>query len=143
MRWLLISLLFISGCALFSGNHAPHTDFYSADVLRSLDEEGISRNDECTLTDPARLAALQAFFPEILTKKESTLHAAWIPWIVIRFRYADGTEVYVESDYRIYRMGDGKRGDFVLKDGLSDLVNGLPLHPHVKKQIAPNLPILQ
>ena len=131
-RWISLTLLFMTGCAIFSAGRSPHTDFASADVLRSLDEAGLSRNDECTLNNPSQLATLQAFFPEMLTRRESTLHAAWYPWIIVRFRSADGSETYVESDYRIYHTGDGSRGDFVVKDGLVDFVNSLPLHPKPK-----------
>jgi hypothetical protein len=97
-----------------------------AQVLRSMDDMGLVRNDPpLTVSGPQEIARLQAFFPEAHTMTASTMHAAWTPWIIVHFHTADGKDTFVLSDYRIYRVGDGRRGDFVLTPGFTEYVDRL------------------
>jgi hypothetical protein len=131
-RFIVAGLLFITGCAIFQSGPSVRSDFQSAEVLRSQDEAGVSRNDQCTLHDQAQLAQLEGFFPDLMGTRQSTLNAQWIPWIIIRFHSQDGTVTYVNSDYRIYRVNDGLRGDFVVKSttDFADFVEHLPMSPY-------------
>ncbi|HUB24726.1 MAG TPA: hypothetical protein VL992_04790 [Tepidisphaeraceae bacterium] len=122
--------LIVTGCAAFQPSGAEHNRFVSADVLRWRDEGGVVRNDLCTVTDAGQIATLQGFFPEMLTQKVSSLQSDyWYPLIIVRFHAADGSVKYVESDYRIYHVDDGRRGLFVASDGFIDFADGLPYHP--------------
>jgi hypothetical protein len=126
-RWtsalLIVGLL--AGCQTASSSRAvrAHDTITSADLLRMKDYAGLVTNDQRTITDPKLLAKLESFFPEMDTQKTSTLLGIWVPWIVVRFNRADATNTLVSSDYRIYRMGGGERGDFVLPPGFPAFVD--------------------
>jgi hypothetical protein len=122
--------LLMTGCAAFQPSGSGRGHFVSADVLRWRDEGGVVRNDLCTLTAADQLIALQGFFPELLTEKTSSLQSDyWYPLIIVRFHGADGSVTYVESDYRIYHVGNGQRGLFVASDGFMDFADDLPYRP--------------
>jgi hypothetical protein len=106
---------------------APNADW--AQVLRRLDDSGLSHNDQRTIHSPDEIAKLKGFFPELTTTNQSSLHGGWVPWIVVHFHRADGTETWVSSDFRIYRVDDGRRGDFVLASGFTDYVDQLFRRP--------------
>ena len=123
--WLLAAVLLL-GCqpATPATNSAPQ-EFVSVDLLRRLDYSAVSRNDTRTLTDPQAISRLESFFPQLETDRVSNLHADWYPWIVIQFKRADGSMTDVASDYRLYRIDDAKRGDFVAAPGFADFVEQL------------------
>lgn len=127
-RWItvLLATLVSVGCS----NSAPPAGqapdkVVSADVLRWKDSLGIVHNDRLVMTDPAQLAQLQAFFPDLKSQSASEVHGDWPPWVVVRLHHADGTVTYLFSEYRIYRIDDSRRGDFVLADGFADYVDKL------------------
>ena len=94
-------------------------------VHRWMDDAGLTHNDHRTITSADQIAALKAFFPALGTTEQSTLHANLSPWIVINFHTADGTDTYISTDYRIYRIDEGGRGDFVVAPGFIDAVQRL------------------
>jgi hypothetical protein len=123
-----IALFLLAGCqssapppAVAAGTQT----FTSAQLLRRLNFAGLTKNDEMTVTSPAEIATLQGYFPDLGTKHTSTMNGTWVPWIIIRFHLSDGTETYVSSDYRIYRIDDGGSGDFVVNPGFADHVEQL------------------
>lgn len=126
---ILPILLCLSSCATNPAERVVRVDYLSVDVLRDRDEGGVVRNDQCTLTDPGQLEALCGFFPEMNSEAESTIRGGWYPLIIVRFHTSDGSVTYVGSDYRLYRMGKGERGDFVVKGDFIDFVESLPMHP--------------
>jgi hypothetical protein len=126
---ILSGLVLLSGCqnnaqpaaalpGLETDTPDPKTDW--AQVLRSYDDAGILRNDRRNVTAPADIARLKSFFPELSTTNMSNLHGGWNAWIIIHFHTAAGADTYVLSDYRLYRIGDSPRGDFVVRPGLAD-----------------------
>jgi hypothetical protein len=101
---------------------AGRPDANWAQVLRWRDDSGLAHNDQRTVSSPAELARLRRFFPDLATQSESSLHGSWPAWVVVHFHRANGTDTYVSTDYRIYRIDDGSRGDFVLAPGFIDYV---------------------
>jgi hypothetical protein len=130
---VLLGLALLNGChgtapptdplASAASTPDPKTDWVQ--VLRALDETGLTRNDKRTITTADEIARLRSFFPDLATNIPSGLHGAWSAWIVLRFHTADGADTYVSSDYRLYRVDDGARGDFVLRPGFSDEIQRL------------------
>jgi hypothetical protein len=106
-----------------SASPNPNADW--TQVLRWRDDSNLTHNDQRTLTAANETAALKQFFPELTTANQSSLHGDWAPWIVIHFHHANGTETFVSSDYRIYRIDEGRRGDFVLAPGFADYIDQL------------------
>jgi hypothetical protein len=104
---------------------AAHQTIVSAELLRWLNYAGLTRNDQLTVTSPDEIAALRGYFPDLGTKDESTVKGTWTPWIIIHFHRADGSETYISSDYRIYRIDDGQSGDFVARPGFADHIEQL------------------
>jgi hypothetical protein len=110
-------------------NAAGATDANWAQVLRRLDDSGLAHNDQRTVHSPDDIASLKAFFPDLTTATQSSLHGGWVPWIVVHFHRADGTDTWISSDYRLYRVDDGRRGDFVLAAGFTDYLDQLFRRP--------------
>jgi hypothetical protein len=129
--FLFVGVLLLAGCA---ANHAPAggTDpdqIVSAEIMRWKDSLGIMRNDKQVLTDPGQLQQLEAFFPDLNNQSTSGVHGGWSPWIVVRFHRGGGKVTYVFSEYRIYRVDDSSRGDFVMAPGFEDYADKLFSQP--------------
>jgi len=130
----------LSGLLLLSGCHnnpsppapAPGVDLGTPDprtnwalISRAYDDAGLSRQDKRTLTAPDDIRQLKSYFPDMSTAATSNVHGAWSPLMVIQFHTADGADVYVVTDYRLYRIGDSSRGDFVVRPGFADYMQRL------------------
>jgi hypothetical protein len=136
-KWWLAAVVLLAGCQPSAQTPPPATGAPDpaqtpdpttnwAQVLRAMDDMGLTHNDApLTVSSPAGIAKLQSFFPDMRTTATSTMHAAWTPWIVVHFHTADGKDTFVLSDYRIYRVDDGRRGDFVVSAGFTDYVDRL------------------
>jgi hypothetical protein len=94
-----------------------------AQVIRRLDDSGLPHNDQRVITTTGDVARLRHYFPDLDTTAESPLHGGWAAWVLIRFHSAGGLDTWVSTDYRIYRINDGHRGDFVLTPGFADDVD--------------------
>jgi hypothetical protein len=128
----LSGLILLSGCdhntpppassipGLETNTPDPKTDW--AQVLRAMDDGGLTRNDQRTLTSLENIRELNSFFPELATKTISNVHGNWHPWLVVHLHSAAGIDTYISTDYRLYRIDDGARGDFVIREGFTDYV---------------------
>ena len=114
----------LAGCQSSNSGNA-HANAPTADVRRWLDDSGLVRNQTRLLTAAQDVNQLKQFFPDMTTAQQSSIHGSWQPSIVIHFTNADGSETYIFSDYRIYRVDDGKRGDFVVAGDFSGYIDRL------------------
>ena len=118
-----VFLFSLIGCGPLIQSHDPAGK--SVELRRWMDNLGNSHNDVRTITAPDELARLRSFFPEMQTNQTSDLHGPWQPLLLIRFVNNDDTQTTITTDYHLYRIGDGTRGDFIIKDGFSDEVDHL------------------
>jgi hypothetical protein len=138
-KWWLTVVVLLAGCQPAPPPPAPPQASVTSDpmplpdpttnwalVMRAADDMGLARKDPpLPVSSPQRIARLKTFFPDMQTTATSTMHAGWTPLIVIRFHTANGKDTYVVSDYRIYRVDQGDRGDFVVLPGFADYVDQL------------------
>jgi hypothetical protein len=81
---------------------------------------------ETTINDPATVAKLAAFFPNVGRGAKSDIAGGWAAGYRLRFKPAEGepVEVRVDSDGKVWTEGRGN-GDWKAKPGLKEFLDGL------------------
>jgi hypothetical protein len=124
----LLFLCTLVGCQ--AQNSTPHdSSGRFVELFRWQDSLGLSHNDKRTVAGADEIGRLQSYFPEMQSARTSELHGPWVPLLKLQFHSADGTDIQVFTDYHLYRIADGVRGDFIVRDGFSDEVDHIFLAP--------------